>query len=330
VITVNQLSKKYGRQTVVDSLTFEVKKGEVLGFLGPNGAGKTTTMRMLTGYLPPSHGRIRIAGFDMYDHPVEAKRQIGYLPENPPVYLDMTVERYLDFVAEIKDVPARLRHARVDRAIGRAQLGDVRRKRIGKLSKGFRQRVGLAQAIVHEPPLLILDEPTSSLDPKQRAEVRDLITELKGEHTVILSTHILPEASAIADRVFIINKGKVMAVDTPGNLAARLQGRQSALAEFVVPASVHPGEVNADTVRAAFEGLGQAGALAVEALGDRAFRVRLDMPENVDARPDVAALVVTRQWRLRSLTGDVLSLEDIFLKLTSSEDESPRVAGDGE
>ena len=232
MISVTHLSKKYGRFVAVDDLSFEVEEGEVLGFLGPNGAGKTTTMRMVTGFLPPSKGRVRIGGFDLFTDPVKAKQRLGYLPENPPVYPEMTVRRYLRFVAALKDVPSGSVKSAVGRAIERARLGEVADKRIAKLSKGFRQRVGLAQAIVHEPPVLVLDEPTSSLDPKQRFEVRELIAELRGKHTVILSTHILPEVSEVADRVVIINRGRVMAVDTPARLSERLRGRDVVRAEI--------------------------------------------------------------------------------------------------
>ena len=194
VITVQHLTKRFGSHTAVDDLSFEVTRGEVLGFLGPNGAGKTTSMRMVTGYLPPSRGSVAIDGHDLLKRPIDAKRRIGYLPENPPLYPELTVRQFLGFVAEIKDVQRARRAAAVDRALQRANLGDVAGKRIGTLSKGFKQRVGLAQAIVHEPPVLVLDEPTSSLDPKQRVEVRDLIAALRGEHTVLLSTQILPRS----------------------------------------------------------------------------------------------------------------------------------------
>ena len=208
MISVQHLTKRFGSYVAVNDLSFEVGAGEVLGFLGPNGAGKTTTMRMVTGFLPPSQGSVVIDGCHLLKQPIEAKRRFGYLPENPPLYPELTVRQYLQFVAEIKDVPRARRRACVDRAIDRANLREVAGKRISALSKGFKQRVGLAQAIVHEPKVLILDEPTSSLDPKQRVEVRDLIQALRGEHTVILSTHILPEVSQITDRVVIINRGR--------------------------------------------------------------------------------------------------------------------------
>jgi len=321
VISVTHLSKKYGKFVAVDDLSFEVKEGEVLGFLGPNGAGKTTTMRMVTGYLPPSIGRVRIGGFDLYDQPIKAKRLIGYLPENPPVYPEMSVRRYLRYVAALKDVPRNKVSSAVDRAIEKARLGEVAGKRIAKLSKGFKQRVGLAQAIVHEPRVLILDEPTSSLDPKQRAEVRELIAGLKGDHTVILSTHILPEVSEVADRVFIINRGKVMAVDTPKNLSTSLQVREVVNVELLVPGS---GEATTahqlDAVRTAFEQLGHAGRVEVSETDTGTIRGRLESGLGVDVRADVAALVVGRGWRLLGLASETLSLEEIFLRLTRDKE----------
>ena len=317
MITVTHLSKKYGTFVAVDDLSFEVEHGEVLGFLGPNGAGKTTTMRMVTGFLPPSTGRIRIGGFDLLEDPVKAKRCVGYLPENPPVYPEMSVRHYLRFVAALKDVPASRMKTAVGLAIERARLGEVADKRISKLSKGFRQRVGLAQAIVHEPPVLILDEPTSSLDPKQRYEVRELIAELKGKHTVILSTHILPEVSEVADRVFIIDRGKVMAVDTPARLGERLKGRNVVRAEI---AGIDATDAAARAaVQAALAGVAGTLGVAVDAGAAGTLQARIESEVGVDLRADVAALVVGRGWRLLGLAGETLSLEDIFLKLTSDE-----------
>ena len=315
MISVTHLSKKYGAFIAVNDLSFEVAPGEVLGFLGPNGAGKTTTMRMVTGFLPPSHGRIRIGGFDLYDDPVKAKRLIGYLPENPPIYPEMTVRRYLRYVAALKDVPRGRTAVAVDRAIDKAKLGEVANKRIGKLSKGFKQRVGLAQAIVHEPKVLILDEPTSSLDPKQRAEVRELIVGLKGDHTVVLSTHILPEVSEVADRVFIIDRGNVMAVDTPANLGARLSAGEVVKVDLALP-----GGQNADdalnAVRSAFATLQGARQADVSVSDAGIVLVRLHSDVGVDLRADAARLVVGHGWKLLGLATETLSLEQIFLQLT--------------
>src|SRR5262245_4339985 len=224
MIEVENLTKRYGRTTAVDHVSFRVQKGEILGFLGPNGAGKTTTMRVLTCYLPPTEGAARVAGYDVFEQPLEVKRRVGYLPEAPPLYPDMEVLEYLDFCAKLKGVPKASRRARIDDAIEKTRLGEVRRKQTGRLSKGYRQRVGLAQAILHNPDVLILDEPTAGLDPKQIIETRELIKGLGGEHTVVLSTHILPEVSMTCGRVVIINRGKVVAEDTPENLTQRLRG----------------------------------------------------------------------------------------------------------
>ncbi|HMC43091.1 MAG TPA: ABC transporter ATP-binding protein, partial [Acidimicrobiales bacterium] len=224
MIEVDNLTKRYGRTTAVDGISFVVKKGEILGFLGPNGAGKTTTMRILTCYLPPTEGTARVAGHDVFEEPLEVKRRVGYIPESPPLYPDMDVETFLDFCAKIKGVAKAQRRARVDAATEKCRVGEVRKTLIGRLSKGYRQRVGLAQAILNDPEVLILDEPTAGLDPKQIIETRELIKGLGGEHTIILSTHILPEVSMTCGRVVIINKGRVVAEDTPENLTHRLQG----------------------------------------------------------------------------------------------------------
>jgi ABC-2 type transport system ATP-binding protein len=227
VIEVQHLTKRYGPFTAVDDVSFRVERGEILGFLGPNGAGKTTTMRVLTGAMPPTEGRAIVAGFDVIDQPLEAKRRTGYLPETPPLYPDMSVRDYLDFVARIKGVPRGDRRSRVAAVMERTRVADMAERHCGKLSKGYRQRVGLAQALLHNPDVLILDEPTAGLDPKQIIETRRLIKELAGDHTVVLSTHILPEVSQTCQRVVIINKGRVVAVDTPDNLTARLRGSEA-------------------------------------------------------------------------------------------------------
>ena len=219
MIEVVNLSKRYGSSLAIDSLNFRINKGEVVGFLGPNGAGKSTTMKIITGFMAPSDGIAKVDGFDVFEDPIEVKKRIGYLPETPPVYGDMLVEEYLTFVAEIKGVPKGSRSAGVKRAIEKTNLGSVQRRLIQNLSKGFRQRVGIAQALVSDPQVLILDEPTVGLDPKQVSEIRDLIRELRGQHTVILSTHILPEVQAICERIIIINKGRIVAEDTLENLA---------------------------------------------------------------------------------------------------------------
>ena len=235
MIEVQDLTKTYGSVTAVDHVSFTVNKGEILGFLGPNGAGKTTTMRILTGYMPATSGTARIAGFDVFGDSLEVRRQIGYLPENPPVYPDMSVESYLEFVARIKNVPAEKRALRIADAMHKTNLEDRRHELIKRLSRGYKQRVGIAQALVHDPDVIILDEPTVGLDPKQIIEVRHLIKGLAGNHTIILSTHILPEVSMTCDRVVIINKGKIAAVDTPQNLTSQLKGGQKIRVEVQAP-----------------------------------------------------------------------------------------------
>ena len=317
MIRLSHLTKKYGAFTAVDDLSVDVREGEVLGLLGPNGAGKTTTMRMVTGFLPPSSGRVRIAGHDLYDHPIQAKRNIGYLPEQPPLYTEMTVRRYLAFVAALKDVPAARTGTSVGLAIERARIADVADTRIATLSKGYRQRVGLAQAIVHEPPVLVLDEPTSSLDPKQRHEVRELIMALKGRHTVILSTHILPEVSEVADRVVIIDRGKVMAIDTPARLAERLRARESVRLE--IGAGGGGSAVSPEAVRQALAALPGARDVHAAISATGTIDARIDSEVGVDLRAAAAALVTGRGWQLLGLSGESLSLEEIFLALTRSE-----------
>src|ERR1700730_3917100 len=231
MITVNGLTKKYAHTTAVDQISFEVKQGQIVGFLGPNGAGKTTTMRMLTCFLTPTSGTATVAGYDILEQPMEVKKRIGYLPETPPVYPEMRIAEYLSFVGQLKGLSGSDLRARVDYACERCAVADVRDKIIGKLSKGYRQRVGLAQAIIHNPDVLILDEPTAGLDPKQINETRDLIKSLAGDHTIILSTHILPEVSQTCEQVIIINKGKVVATDTVDNLQNRSRGAESVFVE---------------------------------------------------------------------------------------------------
>src|SRR5215475_9951864 len=225
MIEVESLTKRYGRKTAVDGVSFRVQKGEILGFLGPNGAGKTTTMRILTCYLPATEGTAKVAGYDVFEAPLEVKRRVGYIPETPPLYPDMEVEDFLDFCAKIKGILKKDRKGKIADAMEKTRVTDVRSKLIGRLSKGYRQRVGLAQAILNNPDVLILDEPTAGLDPKQIIETRELIKALGGEHTIVLSTHILPEVSMTCGRVVIINQGRVMAEGTPDSLAHRFSGQ---------------------------------------------------------------------------------------------------------
>jgi ABC-2 type transport system ATP-binding protein len=310
VIEVDNLTKRYARHTAVDGISFRVQKGEILGFLGPNGAGKTTTMRILTCYLPPTEGTARVAGFDVFEQPMEVKRRVGYIPETPPLYPDMSVAEYLSFCAKIKTVPARERKGRIDGAIEKCRVGDVRDTLIGKLSKGYRQRVGLAQAILHDPEVLILDEPTAGLDPKQIIETRELIKALGGEHTIVLSTHILPEVSMTCGRVVIINKGRVVAEDTPDNLTHRLKGA----AALRLDARGEP-EAVAAAVRAV------PGVVAVRTKPQVGGVVALEVEAEAgrDVRPELARAVVGRGFDLLGLQEVGMSLEEIFLHLTTTE-----------
>jgi ABC-2 type transport system ATP-binding protein len=310
VIEVQHLTKRYGRVTAVDNVSFRVERGEILGFLGPNGAGKTTTMRILTGYMPATDGKAIVAGFDVFDQPVEAKRRTGYLPETPPLYPDMTVREYLDFVAKIKGVPAAGRAQRIRDMMARTRILDMANRMCGKLSKGYRQRVGLAQAILHNPDVLILDEPTAGLDPKQIIETRELIKELAGDHTIVLSTHILPEVSQTCQRVVIINKGRVVAVDTPDNLVSRLQGAETLYVQ-IDPSGADPAAVLNDV----------AGVMrVVEA--DRKNGVvgyEVESAHGRDIRRDLARTIVGSGWGLLELRSTRMSLEEIFLSLTTEE-----------
>ncbi len=305
MIQVQNLTKYYGHQAAIRDVNFHVDQGEILGFLGPNGAGKTTTMRILTAYMPPSEGAARVGGYDVFADSLEVRQRVGYLPESVPLYNDMTVWGYLDFVASLRKVDNRAR--RVRDVLGKINLEDQAKTLIGKLSKGLRQRVGIAQAIVHNPQVLILDEPTIGLDPQQIIEVRRLIKELGGQHTVILSTHILSEAEQICNRVLIINKGRIVAEDTPARLIARLEGSE---------------RVRLQTA--------QAPAGAVEILQSRAEVSKVSMirpntfeiecAKGYDCRPSLAQVVVEKGWDLLELQAIDISLEDIFLKLIANQE----------
>ena len=311
MIEVQDLTKTYGDKTAVDHVSFTVNKGEILGFLGPNGAGKTTTMRILTGFLPATSGTARIGGFDVFEDSLEVRRRIGYLPENPPLYTDMTVHTYLDFVARIKNVPAERRESRIEDALAKTNMTDKRDELIKRLSRGYRQRVGIAQALVHDPDVIILDEPTVGLDPKQIIEVRHLIKSLAGAHTIILSTHILPEVSVTCDRVVIINRGKIAAVDTPANLTSRLKGGQRVHFEVLA---------DQEFVRAAMQEIPGIRKVETEPLGASGrITATVEAGEGQDVRSQIAAKVVGKGWPLFELRGVSLSLEDIFLQLTTEE-----------
>src|SRR5262245_9445444 len=310
MIEVENLTKRYGRHTAVDGISFRVEKGEILGFLGPNGAGKTTTMRILTCYLPATAGTARVAGHDVFQAPLEVKRRVGYIPETPPLYPDMSVQDFLTFCAKIKGVPAKERAAKVDEAIARCRVGDVRTKLIGKLSKGYRQRVGLAQAVLHNPEVLILDEPTAGLDPKQIIETRELIKSLGGSHTIILSTHILPEVSMTCGRVVIINKGRVVAEDTPENLTHRLRGAGGLRLEVRGDEALVLGAVQS------VPGVLQARA-RTDAHG--IVVVEVEAEAGRDVRAELASAVVGKGFGLLGLQQAGMSLEEIFLHLTTTD-----------
>jgi ABC-2 type transport system ATP-binding protein len=319
LIEVQDLTKTYGTVTAVDHVSFTVNKGEILGFLGPNGAGKTTTMRILTGYMPATSGTARIAGFDVFGDSLDVRKHIGYLPETPPVYPDMTVEGYLEFVARIKNVPAERRAERLDDAVRKTSLEDRRHELIKRLSRGYKQRVGIAQALVHDPDVIILDEPTVGLDPKQIIEVRHLIKSLAGTHTIILSTHILPEVSMTCDRVVIINKGKIAAVDTPQNLTSQLKGGQKIRVEVQAP------EKELREALAQVPGATRVQVEQMPAAGHVAATI--ETTQGADIRSAIAAKVVQSGWSLFELRGVSLSLEDIFLELTTDDAAHAQAAG---
>jgi ABC-2 type transport system ATP-binding protein len=310
VIEVQHLTKRYGRVTAVDDITFRVERGEILGFLGPNGAGKTTTMRILTGYMPASEGKALVAGFDVFDQPIEAKRRTGYLPETPPLYPDMTVREYLSFVSRIKGVASAQRRAQVDAVMDRTRVTDVADRQCSKLSKGYRQRVGLAQAIIHNPEVLILDEPTAGLDPKQIIETRELIKGLAGDHTIILSTHILPEVSQTCQRVVIINKGRLVAVDTPDNLTARLRGSETLYLQV---------DAAAADAEAALRQVAGVTRVSVADRREGTIGYEVESQSGHDVRRELARAIVTRGWGLLELRPLRMSLEEIFLHLTTEE-----------
>jgi ABC-2 type transport system ATP-binding protein len=315
MITVNGLTKRYAHNTAVDHISFEVQKGQIVGFLGPNGAGKTTTMRMLTCFLTPSGGSANVAGFDILEQPLEVKKRIGYLPETPPVYPEMRTGEYLSFVGQLKGLSGTELRSRVAYACERCSVTDVRDKLIGKLSKGYRQRVGLAQAIIHNPDVLILDEPTAGLDPKQINETRDLIKSLAGDHTIILSTHILPEVSQTCERVIIINKGKVVATDSVSNLQNRARSGESVLVEV----AGRNGNINRDAVQRKLEQVSGVSRVVLKEDGQRRAIFEVEGKKDAAIRGDLARAVVESGWDLNELRAAAISLEEIFLQLTGED-----------
>jgi len=315
MISVKELTKRYARTVAVDQISFEVAKGQIVGFLGPNGAGKTTTMRMLTCFLPPSAGTATVAGFDVLEQPLEVKKRIGYLPETPPIYPEMETQDYLRFVGNLKGLSGADLQKRVDYVCGRCAIADVKKKLLGKLSKGYRQRVGLAQAIIHNPDVLILDEPTAGLDPKQINETRDLIKDLAGEHTIILSTHILPEVEQTCEQVIIINRGKLVATDSVRNLQARARGVESVVIEI----GGRDGRLEAPIVQHKLEQVaGVSRVLCKQQLDGRAV-FEIESQKGRLVRGDLARTVVQCGWDLNELRSAAMSLEEIFLQLTQSE-----------
>jgi ABC-2 type transport system ATP-binding protein len=307
MIDVQHVTKRYGNMTVLDDISFSITKGEIVAFLGPNGAGKTTTMRILTGFMPPTTGTVRIAGFDCLETPWEVKKRIGYLPETPPLYLELTVKEYLTFVGRIKRLHPKQLPERMDMIIARTGLADVQGRVIGHLSRGYRQRVGLAQALLHNPPVLILDEPTTGLDPNQIIEIRDLIKNLAGSHTIILSTHMLAEATAICQRVIIIHRGRIVAVDTPEQLGAKL--RESETLSLTVKESDPQ----------LLEALNLIPGVIRVSPGSTPQTYILETLMGRDIREELTKLVVSRNVGLLELKTQPLTLEDVFKVLTKSD-----------
>jgi ABC-2 type transport system ATP-binding protein len=315
MIQVENLSKFYGAIPAIQDVSFSVEKGEIMGFLGPNGAGKTTTMRILTGFMPATSGKASVAGFDVFTRSIDVRKRIGYLPEDVPLYHDMTVWDFLNFVADVKGVAKTDKPRQLEQAVERCGIQSVRTRLIGNLSKGFRQRVGLAQALLHDPEVLVLDEPTTGLDPAQIIEIRELIKELAGEKTIILSTHILPEVSMICQRVVIINKGKIVAVDTTENLTDRMQKSTKVVLEVDGPP---------DQVRQSLATVpGVIGVETTEQVQEQICRYQIDSAKDRDVRRELAAAVMANGWGLLELRAIEMSLEDVFVQLVTREEEQP-------
>jgi ABC-2 type transport system ATP-binding protein len=319
MITVTDLTKRYARTTAVDHISFSVSKGQIVGFLGPNGAGKTTTMRMLTCFFPPSAGTATVAGFDVFNQPLDVRRHIGYLPEAPPLYLEMETAEYLRFVGRLKGLAGAELETRVNFVCDRCAIGDVKKKLMGKLSKGYRQRVGLAQAIIHNPDVLILDEPTAGLDPKQINETRDLIKSLAGDHTILLSTHILPEVEQTCEQVIIINKGKLVATDSVQNLQARARGAESML----VDVAARSGPLAVAAVEQRLAAIAGVSNVICKGQDDQGALFEIESHKGQLVRGDLARAVVEAGWDLNELRPAAMSLEEIFLQLTGTEATAP-------
>ena len=310
LIDVEGLTRFYGEKRAISDVSFHVKKGEILGMLGPNAAGKTTTMRILTCFMPPTSGKATIDGYDIFSQSLDVRSITGYLPENPPLYMDMSVTEYLNFVCKIKKIDKARRSKVIDTVIEKIALGEVRKSLIGKLSKGFKQRVGLAQALLNSPKIVILDEPTVGLDPKQIIEIRELIKNLRGEHTVILSSHILPEIEQTCERVVIINEGMVVAEDTPENLTNRLKGGERIQLQV---------EGDKDKIKSALQSVPEIKSMDIKAEANGLNRIVVESEK--DIRKQLAKLIVDNGLGLMELSADRFTLEDIFLSLTTKEEE---------
>ena len=308
MIEVRDLTKTYGQRTAINKLNFSVTKGEVVGFLGPNGAGKTTTMKIITGFMAPSSGSVRVAGFDVFENPIEVKRRIGYLPETPPVYTDMRVREYLRFVAQLKGVDDSKLESLVSAAIDKTDLGSVADRLIGNLSKGYRQRVGISQALVSDPEILIMDEPTVGLDPRQVAEIRNLIKSLAGQHTILLSTHILPEVQASCERIIIINQGNIVAEDTLAGIAQKMSGTGRVIVKV---------QTSSDQLLNAIRKV--SGVRKVEVGANSSLEIETDGKDGVSQQ--IASQVVSSGAGLIEIRAESMNLEDVFLKLTSKEEQ---------
>ena len=312
MIQVSNLTKRYAGHTAVDDISFTVARGEIVGLLGPNGAGKSTTMRVLAGFMPASSGTVRVAGFDVFHESGETRRRIGYMPENNPLYPEMRVREYLKFRARLKGLGWQKSRERVTMVMAQCGLTEVGRRVIGQLSKGYKQRVGLADALVHEPDLIILDEPTIGLDPQQIRSVRQLIKSLAGRHTVLISTHILPEAEMMCHRMLIMFDGRVLASDTPENLQRRMAGGSQIIAEIAAPEAA---------LRAAWEQMPEVEQFDVAPGEGEFFRCALTPRDGRDLRPAIFALARQNNWTLRELTRSRHSLEDIYLQVTKPDQE---------
>ncbi|MBE3590641.1 MAG: ABC transporter ATP-binding protein [Firmicutes bacterium] len=318
MIRFEHVTKRYGPRRGVEDVSFEVRRGEIVGLLGPNGAGKTTTLRLLTGYLPPMSGRILVDGLDIEEEPFAVRRRIGYLPDNPPLYPEMTVRAYLHFAAALRDVPGRLRAARVDAALERFGLGDVAGRLIGRLSRGYRQRVGLAQAVVHDPDVLVLDEPTVGLDPRQVSEMRETIRSLARDHTIVFSSHILSEVQALCERVVILHEGRVVAEDRPETLARALESGETLFLEVAADAE------RAEAVLRAVPGVASVTRLKPRGAGAAGAAFRVQAEPGRDVREDLFYRLADARMPLLTLQRDTMSLEEVFLKLTQEEEAAAR------